>query len=622
MTTILLAGLALLAEPAPLLVGGHAHGADNIAALAELGLGNFVWIPKVGYSMGNTPWDAGHDVLADVDACVRAGLHFMVSQRRGLGEAVRPGGFEFGGDCSGDLHAPATIAEIRRRAGGLFAGLHAEELDADLVQSAIRPSFRSRLPELYAYTDRAGGRAAFEAELTRQRDAAHAAGAAYLPNLCVTHHACGFRTGADMVVAELLEHLPTTELQLAYLRGGARQFGRPWGAWVSPWYWGQVPCDDKATWPVPQAQPGGGHTAAELRRALCLAWVSGARLLTVQETEPLLSRVDGRWRLGPWGTVLKAFCDTVREHPGPLQPLVPLALVVDADNGWAPAHLWEDWNETESVWGKLSTDRSDAMLTGFLQALLPGFGRTREAVTARRDGYPGAFCATPLGPFDIVASDCAGHALRGYQAVALAGEVRWTPSLRTALADYVQGGGRVLLNALHLRDGERLVQDEALLGVRLKASIRAAERIRLAVPVPGLQSEYREPWFAFVEVERTTAEVLAADPDGRTILTRQRLGAGEVWLSTPEYLLAGYGDLRAPLRFGQELLGALAPAGMVTMSPAADLSWIAARQGAELVVAVANGAAEPRRATLTVAGQSEPLELPGGATVLLRRPAR
>ena len=32
-------------HPFPLLVGGHAHGAANIRALADLGMGNFVWIP-------------------------------------------------------------------------------------------------------------------------------------------------------------------------------------------------------------------------------------------------------------------------------------------------------------------------------------------------------------------------------------------------------------------------------------------------------------------------------------------------------------------------------------------------------------------------------------------------
>jgi hypothetical protein len=241
-------------------VGGHAHGPANIEALAHLGLGNFVWMPKVGDPIGSTPWDAAQDIMADARTCADHGLYFMISQRRGLGTVVRPGGFEYGGDCSGDLHTPATVGQIRAIGGDRFVGLYAEELDADLVQSALRPSFRTRTPGLYDFTDRAGGRASFERELAGEAAACHSERARYLPNLCVTHHLSGFRAGADIVLGELFEHLPTTEFQLAYLRGGASKQGAwrmqqeetrlpargripvPWGVWVSPWFWGQVPC--------------------------------------------------------------------------------------------------------------------------------------------------------------------------------------------------------------------------------------------------------------------------------------------------------------------------------------------------------------------------------------------
>ena len=59
-------GSCCAAGELPLLVGGHAHGAKNIEMLADLGLGNFVWVPKKDYSMGNTPWDAEHDIMAKI----------------------------------------------------------------------------------------------------------------------------------------------------------------------------------------------------------------------------------------------------------------------------------------------------------------------------------------------------------------------------------------------------------------------------------------------------------------------------------------------------------------------------------------------------------------------------
>jgi len=119
--TLLVSATGSAAER-PLLVGGHAHGSENIQALADLGLGNFVWIPKFNQGMGNTPWDstpeAPHGIYADVDACVANGLYFAVSQRRGLGEIWRPGGGHYGGDCwGGDIYDAETIRGIQQRGG-------------------------------------------------------------------------------------------------------------------------------------------------------------------------------------------------------------------------------------------------------------------------------------------------------------------------------------------------------------------------------------------------------------------------------------------------------------------------------------------------------------------------
>jgi len=87
----------------PLLVGGCAHGETNIQALADLGLGNFVWIPASVYATSNVPWDEENTTLRDVEVAVRNDMHFMVSVRRGLGDTLRPGGYQYGGH-QGALH--------------------------------------------------------------------------------------------------------------------------------------------------------------------------------------------------------------------------------------------------------------------------------------------------------------------------------------------------------------------------------------------------------------------------------------------------------------------------------------------------------------------------------------
>jgi len=597
--TVWLSAVACPGGELPLLVGGHAHGAHNIDVLARLGLGNFVWIPAVGYTMGNTRWDAEHDIFADVEACVRNKLYFMITQRRGLGDKVRPGGFPYGGHSSGEIHDARTIRRIRQRAGRLFVGLHGEELDADFVQEGIRPSFRARSPELYDFTDRAGGRRVFEAELRRLNRRYEGYGTRFVANLCVTYHHSGFRSGAAIVLAELFEHLPTTELQLAFLRGGARQFGGTWGVWVSPWFWGTVPCEDKKLWPAKQAQVGAGHSASAFRRALFLAYVSGARLLTAQETEPLFSRADdGGYKLAAWGQELKRFWEYTRKQTAPLRPIPLLAVLIDRDNGWAPAHLWQDWNQQESIWAKLPPTRADKMFTSYLDVLLPGFARTRERVMNKTDLYPGYFAATPAGPFDIVSSDIAADKLAAYPVVVVLGGVNVTPRVLATLNAYVKGGGTLLVSVVQMRNGEAYVQDEPFLGARLGTRIYASNKIVRTGPVPGVeQKQFDEPWYCAVHVEPTTADVLATDHEHHPVLLRNRFGRGVVYLATPEYMSPGYGDLARPLHFFAALLPGLVQDVPIRVTSAEPVSWVAAFQGTHaVVVALANHGKQPTKA--------------------------
>jgi hypothetical protein len=652
-------GHAGLAAELPLLVGGQAHGAENIRTLAELGLGNFVWIPKPGYSMGNRPWDRDpkgpNGILTDVDACLAHGFSFAISQRRGLGRLWRPGGGEYGGDGWGDdvLVDAATMGEIARRAGPRFAGVHAEELDIDFIQNGRRASYRSRLPELYAFSDRAGGRAHLETELARLATTYHgyAPGVQYWANMSLLQHS-GFRAGADLVLGELLESLPTTELQLAFLRGGGRQFGRPWGVWVSPWNHGDVPCEDKSLWPAAPAVVGGGHAASAFRRCLYLAYASGARVLTVQETEPLFSRREAGnpasgYQLAAWGRELKSFWDYAQSRPQTLQPQVTVALLMDRDCGWAPGNLHGGWVDKETVWAKLPVDDSDQMISGVLEVLAPGFGRQAPGSWDKGRLYPGYFASSPAGPFDVVQTDISSARLATYPVVVAVGDLRLTPELLSRLRDYVAGGGQLLLNAYQMRRDEAFVQDPEFLGTGIGTATIASEwagqtisgrrlypaaQIVPLVALPGVRmTPYTEPWFVAQDLQPLPGtEILAstAATDGQPVLLRHAFGQGSVYLCAAEYMTDGYQDRRRVLGYCADLLRGLATQGKVqvtapgTATPAPDLSWIAARRGADgTVLVLANHASAERTVEVTwrAPGQNPQVEVGTGRLTATRQ---
>lgn len=652
-----IAAPAAAADTPPLLVGGHAHGAENIRILSDLGLGNFVWIPKQGYGMGNTPWDAGHTIMDDVDACVEHGLSFMISQRRGLGTEFKPGGGEFGGDTTPEIHSPEVVREIRKRAGELFRGLHAEELDTDLVQNGLRASSRSRIPHIYDFDSRAGGRQNFEAELQRIADIYHGYGEGiqFWPNLCVTLHHSGFRTGGDLVMAEFLESLPNTELQLAYLRGGSRQFDKPWGVWVSPWHGGLVPAEDKDLWPGPNSAVGKGHDASRFRRALYLAWISGARVLTMQETEPLFSRREGGgYQLAAWGRVLKSFWDYVKQHQGPVEPVVQMALMVDANSGWTPAYLHGDWIDHQTLWGKLPVERSDTMLAQYLDALLPGFERFAGWWKPEGYEYPGYFAPSPAGPFDIVSSDISLERLDGYPVVALMGEVAMTPELLERLKLYVSSGGNLLLNVNHMRLKEAFVQDPEFLGAEIGQSRQWSEwsqsnllmrkvvgshKVVRKMDLPGVaRDEWDEEWFVSQDVQVGDAEVAAVDASGNPVLLKRSYGEGTVWLSTPDFLLSGTWTDGKRLEFFADFLkgwSRLSPVQVTApesdQAPP-DVSWAAGRQGSDVLIALANHAGKEQQVEVAWAsafesgtvdvGQGEVRLEQGRASAVLRIPPK
>jgi hypothetical protein len=596
----------------PYLVGGMAHGVDNINALAELGLGNFVWIPPSYYwESGNTPWNDEQDIFVDVKACLRHDFSFMIGERRGIGDTVRHGGYAYGGHGSGDLHDLETIRKIADMAGDRFIGLHAGELDADFLQNALRPSFMTRVPKYYEFTDAEGGRKSFEGELIRLRNRYHEWGAKFLPNLCVTSHISGFRTDCDIVIAELLEHLPTTELQLAYLRGGARQFDGDWGIWVSPWYKGTIHTEDKELWPMPRAVEGGGHSASSLRRCLWLSYGSGCRLFTAQETEPLFARADdGGYRLAAWGKELKQLWDYLQEHNTPVEPVTPLAILIDRNNGYIPPHLWGNWNEQPLVWGKLPAGRAERAFAEYIDLFLPGFRRTPEQVAAQDDFYPGYFAATPLGPFDIIASDITADRLETYPCVLVLGDMAMDSRLHATLKEYVAHGGTLVLNALHMIHRSAVVEDEDLLGARLDmggkySQIHSSSKIIVTGHIPGVsRKEFEEPYFASLAVEPKGADILATDHEQHPVLLRNSYGQGTVYLTTPEYMMEGWKGWKQRLRFFESFISAVVPK-TVDVKVEGDVSWVAARRGADTtIIVLANHGGEPRIVNINWDGPS------------------
>lgn len=115
------------------------------------------------------------------------------------------------------------------------------------------------------------------------------------------------------------------------------------------------------------------------------------------------------------------------------------------------------------------------------------------------------------------------------------------------------------------------------------------------LPLKGVpQESFWEPWYCCVDVQPTTAEVVADNGDAKPVpvLLRNRYGKGLVYLSLPEYMMEGLGDYTTTLSFFETMIRGLAGQGAVNVtapdsdSPQTDISWQAAYQAEDSIVVV------------------------------------
>lgn len=442
------------------MIGGNPGTIKEAFEAIQNRLGNFAWLPKTGM-FPTDKWNRHSkvDIFLNAVALRKAGMPFMISMRRGLGDMVRPVQIleDWAQDTFPDIFTPVEIRALRAIGGNGFMGLLMEEMDISQVQGGLRAETRSEMPQLYPATGRHDARCAYEAEIAKYVNRYHGFGLRALVNCGVTFQCATYRAGADMVIAELQEHMVSNPVQLALLRGASHQFGKPFGAWTSLWWYLKIPCEDPAirSWQNPSTKYTNetGYTPDEMCRSLYSAHYSGAQINVVQDAIPLFTDFDrdGKWALSRYGSAIRDFAETVTTQPQPL-PQKRVAIMIDPDSGWSPATLWQgfpSWtnspydrgSEIGHVWGVEKAGRPEVMLLEVLKIIYPGFE------FQGKQKYPGTFTDTPLGPIDIIESDISTEKLAAYRGVIIAGYFNPDASTVAKLKEFVRGGGWMAANA-------------------------------------------------------------------------------------------------------------------------------------------------------------------------------
>ena len=232
------------------------------------------------------------------------------------------------------------------------------------------------------------------------------------------HHAA-LRLGAKNVMPEIGNQVPLSALQIAFARGAAREFGKPFGVYYEPWGGSPMGCvcalpfspwfpshpELKKRMDGYRIGPEFGSSRSLQRRLLYFSWLSGAAFYGEEWGAENYFADWQEYPLTEYGKIIKEFDAANRRFARP-KPVVPAALVMPPDTFGVDIRYVAGYSE--KVWRIAPCDPFHTQLRSFARQLY-----ATQPVRAGADSHN----LTPspwIGCFDVLSSDATGEILEGY----------------------------------------------------------------------------------------------------------------------------------------------------------------------------------------------------------------
>lgn len=402
-----------------------------------------------------------------------------------------------------------------------------------------------------------------------------------------------FELGVELQLLERgIDELGDLSTGIAFLRGAARQYGRAWGIDFSSWR----SSTNSATTYNDSGVLQGGWSHHYLRRNYYAAFAAGAR--TIQNEAAIYRYSDGR--LNPFGDVTQEFAGyALRRHPDVGQPVVSTAILIDHHTGFDPKH--GPFNQNEAVWYQdIPYSDGDHMLDNFFRLAFPQHWQHGLAPGApfadsegvpndvkfraflRAGGDPRAYEPMPFTRWgdnlDVITNQISAAALSYYKVIVMVGDVTLDTRLRDDLRNWVNRGGILVINS-----SQAVAADEDLIGVSIQGAANRSASSSRWLP---LTSGVNEAAYDYSVIRATTAEVLAVNEFADALLTRHRIGAGEVYFTTPDHLQSRARD--QILQVGQQLLDSLVLRVSMARVNGPPIEYVVSEATGKIVVTLVN----------------------------------
>jgi hypothetical protein len=342
--------------------------------------------------------------------------------------------------------------------------------------------------------------------------------------------------GAETIGGESAAAMPYIQWQMAFVRGAARQYKKPW-----TWYYGASFGSAIRTFTkedpyiidldglkIDSRNEVIGPSLAHIRRTLLFSYLQGASFFHPEQGYNLF---DAKGQMNPMGWSYDEMLRFAEKHPERGVINTPVAVLLDEAHGW-DKYTYNGMR----IWDKKPMERSDQMINQFFNVAYYPFPKNEgDPATDLNVPFPNGYFGDI---FDVlVTSPTQSDALQNYPAVFCLGDMQLDEKWAERLKKYVNDGGTLVINAEQIIDGF----DEAFLGVKLKNNQKESESVICERDKEKLSGTP----FSYQEAAATSADVIARAANGDPIAFLNKVGKGQVILTTPSYLI-GYDEQAMP----------------------------------------------------------------------------
>ncbi len=268
-------------------------------------------------------------------------------------------------------------------------------------------------------------------------------------NMSITGHshyeAYAVEWGARVVGLELGENIAFTQSKIAFARGAARQWNRPWSIQVSPWFSGSCTTNGPLRMEGKYARGlDAGHSLSFYKRLWLHAWFAGTAMVTPENSMAIFfENSKTPWTLTSHGRAAAEIFAFMRQHDQGI-PYTPVAIVIDHFNGYN-AYMGKPWGIMDNTPGDI--EAKDL----FQHQLFPGSDHIHANPFPDNPEFS-YLRPTPFGEmFDVLLSSAEAGVLGMYPILLLVGDISFDADFTRQLLHAVRNGSTLLLAHRHMK---------------------------------------------------------------------------------------------------------------------------------------------------------------------------